>query len=243
VKIIFFDVPVLESIWVHAYWHQVFLHLLQVYAPKPTEFDPLTNPEFRAALPFLANSWLKDVGHAESNEWPSDAARPDQQDSDPNVRAANNLFFRMVGFALLHETAHIVLNHTGDFGETKDGKLRKEYEADAWACHWALDHWRKHDNNPAEFVRRAVPIAFTLTLQSALDLHVVGEKIHPSTPDRLLHFLEQFVWFDASLADHHIAVELAVRAVIDSHLAIAGQPLHRERPLKEHLQQVRPLFV
>jgi hypothetical protein len=58
IKSIFFDVPALESLWVHAYWYQVYLHLLQSHVRRPEEFDPIKDAEFHSALPFLAHGWL-----------------------------------------------------------------------------------------------------------------------------------------------------------------------------------------
>lgn len=242
VKAIFFDVPALESLWVHAYWYQVFLRLLQAHARRPDEFDPIKDAEFHSALPFLAHGWLKDIGEKASQDWPSDAARPDRPNpEDPNLEAANRVFLRMLGFALLHETGHIVHNHSG-YQESPEESIQKEYEADDWACEWVFSRWRDHKNEPGEFVRRSVTVAFTLSLQSALDVYLKKPGMHPCTPDRLLHFFEKFIWPDKSMEQHFVPVEMAVRAIIGTHLKIGGHEITMQCSFKEYLTAARPLF-
>jgi hypothetical protein len=241
-KVIFFDVPVLESLWVHAYWYQVFLHLLQSHVQHPEEYDPVKDNEFRSALPFLGRGWLEDVGQKLSAEWPSNAARPDRPDAkDLNLNAANRLFVRMLGFALLHETAHIVLNHSS-YQESPEESIRMEYQADDWACRWVFERWRDHKTDPGEFVRRSVAVAFTLSLQAAIDVYLKKPGKHPCTPDRLLHFLETFLWPDKSMEPHQSPVEMAIRAIIGTHLRIGGHEITMKCSFKEYLEAARPFF-
>jgi hypothetical protein len=242
VKAIFLDVPALESLWVHAYWYQVYLHVLQTYVQRPAKFDPIKDTEFQSAFPFLAHGWLKAIGQQSSHDWPSDAARPDRPNpEDLNLEAANRVFLRMLGFAILHETGHIVHNHSG-YQESPEESVRKEYEADDWACEWVFARWRDHKNDPGEFVRRSVTVAFTLSLQSALDVYFKKPGMHPCTPDRLLHFFEKFIWPETSMAQHFVPVETAVRVIIGTNLKIGGHEITMQCSFKEYLEAARPFF-
>jgi hypothetical protein len=49
---------------------------------------------------------------------------------------ANNLFLGAVGWTLLHEVAHIRLNHQET---TSELRRRQEHEADAWATNWIFE--------------------------------------------------------------------------------------------------------
>jgi hypothetical protein len=147
----------------------------------------------------------------------------------------------MLGFALLHETAHIVLNHSS-YQESPEESIRMEYQADDWACRWVFERWRDHKTDPGEFVRRSVAVAFTLSLQAAIDVYLKKPGKHPCTPDRLLHFLETFLWPDKSMEPHQSPVEMAIRAIIGTHLRIGGHEITMKCSFKEYLEAARPFF-
>ena len=85
-------------------------------------------------------------------------------------------------------------------------------------------------------------VAFTLSLQAAIDVYLKKPGKHPCTPDRLLHFLETSIWPDKSMEQHQPPVEMAVRAIIGTHLKIGGHEITMKCSIKEYLEASRPYF-
>jgi len=112
--------------------------------------------------------------------------------SDKHV--ANELFLAAVAWILLHEIAHLQLNHTYVTAIPREEETR----ADADALSWILDH--EHDK--PRRTKRILGVCVAILLITALDLDRGSfmDTTHPRAFDRMFALLEQ-----ATLEDDHVA--------------------------------------
>jgi hypothetical protein len=110
--------------------------------------------------------------------WPNDLP-------EPNARAvkrspdwyANNLFLGAVGWTLLHEVAHIRLNHQET---TSELRRRQEHEADQWATKWIFERAGQGLNRDFRIFATATGIIWV----GLIDIIRRGSTTHPHASER-----------------------------------------------------------
>src|SRR5678815_1508599 len=113
-----------------------------------------------------------------SNTWPSHLPRPEKpQATTPLLQSANNLFITAVGFAHLHEIAHIVLQHGWN---DKEDEVQNEFAADEWAYTWMLEKV-PFNTRREHYLARSIHISFALAIISSI---AFLSLIHISEPTR-----------------------------------------------------------
>ena len=116
-----------------------------------------------------------------SAHWPTDLAPP-VPDAEANSEDwyANNVFLGASGWVVLHEIAHIFLEHQATV--TSNVSFTQEHEADFWAADWMLG------KVPAGDTRgyfRLFAISVALTWLAILDHVRRGSTTHPHAWQRL----------------------------------------------------------
>jgi hypothetical protein len=113
--------------------------------------------------------------------WPTDLAPPvPDAKADSQDWYANNVFLGATGWVVLHEIAHIFLNHQATV--SSDVSFKQEHEADFWAADWILG------NVPGGDTRgyfRLFTISVALTWLAILDHVRRGSTTHPHAWQRL----------------------------------------------------------
>ena len=152
--------------------------------------------------------------------WPAGAPTPDDK-ADPNVEPANELFLVINGWILLHELAHLELNHNFSPSIGPEESIKQEREADDWASHWILDNWKQFKNEEPVFVKRTLGISFALSAFTGMEYYEESKipRTHPKSHDRLLHFLDKFVGLeDPKTAKKSEVAWYAATAILSGHL-------------------------
>jgi hypothetical protein len=166
-------------------------------------------PELQQA--FRLYGWaLNKCCTAVCEPWPREFPSP--QNSDSQTRLATELFLVAVGWILLHESAHILLNHVDG---PADLLKREEREADAFATEWLLEGV----NDPKMLQKRSLGITIANLSLMALDLRAKRLDLpqHPRSVERLNANLRNYL----SDADAELACALAI-AVLQAHFSIFG---------------------
>jgi hypothetical protein len=142
--------------------------------------------------------------------WPREFPSP--QNDDLQTRLATELFLVAVGWIILHESAHILLNHADG---PADLLKREEREADAFATEWLLEGV----NDTKMLQKRSLGIAIANLSLIALDLRAKRLDLsqHPRSVERLNANLRNYL----SDTDAELAYALAI-AVLQAHFSIFG---------------------
>ena len=229
-KLVFFGLATLERLWAYAYGYYTLLEI-QRDVGKGVEVDLTTHSTGVKAKELLA--WAVKNEHSEVHmPWPDGAPTPDSL-NDPNVEPANEIFLVMCAWIFLHEIAHIELHgkpvdstapveNASDSESESEQSIRQEFEADAWSSHWILDRWTEFKGDDENvFIKRTLGIAFAISALTGLDLYRKSGKkgTHPSVPDRLLAFLDEFIpETDAQKASKKEIAWLAAIVVLSANL-------------------------
>jgi len=150
----------------------------QAMRAKQTELDPETNPSVARALELVRAA--QGLIREKSTPWREDLPMPNPTPPiGSHDWAVNNLFLGAVGWILLHEIAHINLNHEE---VTSDSiTQRQEHEADRWASNWIFD---KLQDEPTRAFR-IFATATALTWIGLVDDIRRGSTTHPHASERL----------------------------------------------------------
>lgn len=186
--LVYVGVRGLERLWAHTYGIiHVYLRLQAVGFAQPLNLNDTEEGRLAGQL----MSWAID---AEKNEtpWPKDLPHPIANPTDEQNLLTNEVFYGVIGFAVLHEFGHIVLRHSGS-GLSKDILFRYEFEADEWAYDWIMDRWREFTpHTPVVLKKRCTLIAALFSLIAIYHVRAprpVETSEHPHSIDRLLRFL------------------------------------------------------
>lgn len=190
----------LERLWAYAYgYYQSYLMAGENPPATLVRRDP-------AVIDLLQWAHTGAKSPIES-PWPKSTARPDRPASGSEISVANEIFFMMSAWILLHEVAHIIRQDAYDLspgGEAHNHTI--EFAADAWAYRFLLDHWPSYSTNVDVLLKRGISIAFAIFIFSA-DRFFKGGKLgsltHPHPVDRLLRF---FDYLEQSHSGHSQAV-------------------------------------
>jgi Peptidase U49 len=183
----------LERLWAYAYCYSLFFDLAQPEAQgRVIDLRAAEDTDRVRRLMVWANN-AEITG--KSDKWPENTPRPDQNESDPSLKPANQIFLMMSGFILLHEVAHLRLGHCEHPAVSADESIASEFAADRWAAEWVLAHWQKYNNGERVFIQRTVGIAFALAAIGGIELYTPkhGTRTHPNAAARLLDFLDRWV--------------------------------------------------
>jgi len=133
----------------------------------------------------IARSWY-DLSHERLNReeplpWPPfDTIKFDLGEID----LVTQLFLTVSGFVLLHETAHIELNHTSSdisqgINHAAGGDVfSSELEADNWAYSRIFSAWRENGENPMNF--GIIVISLVIAMGIAGDIEI-RNNVHPKS--------------------------------------------------------------
>lgn len=130
---------------------------------------------------------LQRMGDDASLDWPASLPRPSALpalDSDDHV--SQELALVSVGFLLLHEVAHVALEHSGT--DASYWSVDQERDADAWAADWVLV--RGGVAGPA-LQKRGLGVALALLVLVSSGIYTGGFNgiTHPRDFDRLFNAL------------------------------------------------------
>lgn len=127
--------------------------------------------------------------------WPPDLPIPDHAAVEKTLPwYFNNVFLGATGWALLHEVAHLTLNH--EKNTTVEILRRQEFEADSWATRWVLEK----SQDPLESEFRIFCVATGLAWLGLLTSVRRDGPTHPPASQRLLNCAADFVADDLSPA-------------------------------------------
>jgi hypothetical protein len=113
----------------------------------------------------------------EDADWPADLLWPEIGiTADPWDRI-NNVFFGAVSWLLLHEIAHVALNH--EEVVPQEMRIRQEIQADEFATKWIFDKVSTEIEREFRILVVGVALAWLLLFQSR------GDVLHPPAPKRL----------------------------------------------------------
>lgn len=141
--------------------------------------------------------------------WPEELPEPvPTAKANSEDSLVNNLFLGAAGFVILHECAHIILEH----GYDSLNRREDEFAADNWAVHWILDCVQ--DPQQREF--RIIAICVGLLWIGLIDEVRGNSSTHPSAAHR---FEKSFAQFDDAAVNfddgtvNSVAFELASYAL------------------------------
>jgi Peptidase U49 len=147
------------------------------------EFEPGTPAYEGRVLIDLAKNFIDDPKAKWRNDIPSLALSPDPAGTEAKI---NNLFLGACGWCILHEIAHIVLGHQP--ATSRDRLLQQEFEADAWATKWVLDHCPTIEQRRFRILCCATGLAWV----GLVDAVRRGSSDHPHASERLIECAKVF---------------------------------------------------
>ena len=186
-----FSLRSLERLWGCCYAYSAIVAELQEAASNST--DVKKSPEYILAfglLDWVEQESLKDI----ECPWPDHLPNPQYRELLKHVEFADHLFLMTSGRILLHEIAHIVLDHFSDQTPTSQTLIRDEFEADAWADDWMLSKWQDYKSDEKVFIGRTMGIAFTHAIILFFGSRQKSPSIsHPNPIDRLNEFVNRYM--------------------------------------------------
>lgn len=143
-------------------------------AGASADIGPLTGEAF--ALLSAAEQLIRNPAAS----WPSAFAKPDPAAAQGSTEwADNNLFMAAAGWVMLHEVAHVYLNH---HDATTQALLKsQEHEADEWATKWVLNGVT--DDKIREF--RILAVGVGIVWIGLIDKVKGKSNTHPHAAERL----------------------------------------------------------
>jgi hypothetical protein len=191
-KRVIFGLAALERIWAYTYFYLAILEVEQKHG-KGVEIDLTSIPEIAPAR--ALGIWAQDCEKNKSQTpWPDGLPRPDSDDgSDDHLRKITPYFFHAVCFMLLHEIAHITMEHYPNKYEDKRASYDIEFAADEWAAKFMLEKWEDAGRGEKDFIGRCTGIALGIAILVGVELyHNAAKDNHPSVAERLLQFFTKF---------------------------------------------------
>lgn len=182
----------LERVWGYCFGLQKLFNFLRLRGAG-IEIDATQFPELlpaRAVLSAVYQSEKKN-GRIAWEELPSPRSSPDEED----VQIADAMFISVGSFLLLHEIRHIVKKHPTETYVSPEDIYKQEIEADLWAMKFTMDRLAEHNTSDDHFIGRANGIVLGLCILSSVELtHIQqGVRSHPSIPERLLRFFNDYI--------------------------------------------------
>jgi hypothetical protein len=200
----------LELLWAASFAFPVLFQICRDLQQKGRDrMNANDFPELQQA--FRLYGWALDKScKGVCKPWPREFPNP--QNGDLQTRLATELFLVAVGWILLHESAHILLNHADG---PADLLKREEREADAFATGWLLEGIK----DTKMLQKRSLGIAIANLSLMALDLRAKRLELpeHPRSIERLNANLRNYL----SDTDAELARGLAI-AVLQAHFSIFG---------------------
>lgn len=212
----------LERLWAYAF---AYANVIEATARNMSEGK--TDVRLDASVEQVRAMQLLSWAHAAEvsrtrPDWPQELPQPQLDAPSGSLHdIANNLFLDMLGFILLHETAHIVLRHAGDDGRPDDELVADESAADEWAYAWCLGTPESPRKIEAlEYTRRAFGIVLALTVIASFEVYTRrhDSRTHPDSPDRLRRFLAAYLPHEQRADDPRAFPWIATVSVLALHV-------------------------
>ncbi len=104
------------------------------------------------------------------------------------------VFLVALGWILLHEVAHVRLEHQ-PIASTTDS-IKEEQEADRWATEWVLSDWRDYSDEQRVFTKRSIGVVIAHTYIAHIEQFAAsfGPRTHPPAFERLMNLAQP--WLD-----------------------------------------------
>lgn len=120
--------------------------------------------------------------------WPDNLPRPRNDPCDEDLKVANELFLGAMGWVILHEVAHVHLNHAESAGTYSQ---QQEKEADQFATNWVLESVSQAD---PRFNKRMFCIAAALLCLQSFETVAAPRwrGSHPPANERIYYCLEKY---------------------------------------------------
>jgi Peptidase U49 len=139
--------------------------------------------------------------------WPEGVVVPNAAADTASIEGRiNNLFFGALSWILLHEIGHVHRNHLKEI--PREGRLKQEYQADAFATSWILDSARGDER---EFRVLAICVALIWLFLSQESPR--GDTVHPQPYLRFREAAAEFQLKDDSGA--LLGAIYAFKAILD----------------------------
>ncbi|HCD34859.1 MAG TPA: hypothetical protein DER01_20795 [Phycisphaerales bacterium] len=196
----------LPRLWGHAYAYLQFYQCMD----EAKRIDPLARSfpagygVFPQAIEILKWAMIgdakarlkKEAGDLGPQEYPDGLSLPfDPSNKDPTHKVAGDLAMMALGYMMLHEIAHLELNHSA---VTDEVSIEQEREADEWAAKFFLDNsceyakQHRHESLKVEQKRLlGLTIGFLWMLHFEVHMGVGNHQTHPPAYDRLPNVLNK----------------------------------------------------
>ena len=208
-KVVRISEGALELLWASSFAFPVLFQICRNSQQQGRDKMNATDfPELQEA--FRLYGWALDKCCKEICEpWPEESPHP--QNGDLQTKLATELFLVAVGWIVLHEFAHILLNHKID--GPGDLKKRDEREADQFATEWLL----QGVSDSRMLQKRSLGIAIATLVLAAYDLRAKRLDLpeHPRSIERLNVNLRNYLSDEDAELAHAFAI-----AVLQAHFSI-----------------------
>jgi len=247
---IYLSLPTLERLWAYSF---SYLHIMTLFlATGPGQYlefgkhyGPIVEDMKRLLLWALDEERLRKRDYA----WPKHLPNPASKSYYPQIiEKTNEMYLGMMGWILLHEIAHINLNHVLHKFTDLPTRLNYEKAADKWATDWVFEKLPVCAQPDNVRVWRTIVVSLALSTIAAVEYHTIEEQSsdHPNPADRLLAFLTNYVGEtgDAQMPLHEISWIIPM-VVIQTHFANRNVPETLKGPyagISDYLIEARKVF-
>jgi len=178
----------LEYLWCACY---AFYVLYQEYSTAnqrdAINFDANGTDRSRTAM-YLYRWGIEQLDNNPSKEWPSDFPAPTADNTNEDVRVANELYLCSASWIIHHEFAHIYCGHNNEPINNEESRAQ-EQEADDSATNWILE-----GVSDAEVLKKrglGVVIAVLVIASQDILSGEFKEATHPRSFQRLYNILDR----------------------------------------------------
>lgn len=189
------SVRAVEVLWVSGYVAGIYYDIARRKGglEKRVGVNPAEHPELWKAMElyhWIINAWLDPEAE---QAWPEHLPRPGQDDSADSWEAyATEQTLHSIGYLLLHEIAHVVLQHGPT--EASMWSIDQEKDADRLAIDWLLTE--HPDSHSPQRIKRGIAVCMALVTQVAAGMFTgkFGGESHPAKWQRLdqvMRYLEE----------------------------------------------------
>lgn len=227
-----FGIRTIERMWAYSYGYFALVQALQRDQASGRPLDLVGDPQLRDAMTLLDWAYKRERKKTD-DPWPNTAPVPHPSPVKGSLSfGANETFFMMAGWMLLHEIGHIVFAHPVALGEPSCELIAQEKEADDWAFAWMLDNWKDYQGDDARiFAKRTIGIALGLSIFTSLEVYdrTYGDGTHPDPPERLYRFLNRWVPKDGARGASYDFAWFVAIAVLKLHFdnnGVTMEPKH-----------------
>ena len=222
---VYVGVATLERLWALSFAYYTFLELIRS-SPKGALVSIGEHPRGGEAFELLkwamAEELSRNMVSEEPEPFPTGLPLPGDP-TDSQAVLADEIFQCATGWMLLHELAHLALDH--DFSEEcpEARLIEQEWEADKWASGMVFPAGMRTDFDDGFFVKRALGVAIGLSSLTGIEIHPKGRlpKDHPRSIDRLIAFLDQSIGEeDPESASRRELPWFAAAAIVSAQLSL-----------------------